>query len=52
MAANKPDKTQTKLWLIKNKLQPCPQCGSLISNINGTKDAVCRLCGFKDPCCE
>ncbi|KXK25824.1 MAG: hypothetical protein TR69_WS6001001430 [candidate division WS6 bacterium OLB20] len=41
-----------KSWLIEQKKQPCPQCGGLIGNINGTRDAVCKNCGFKDPCCE
>lgn len=47
--------TQTKYskeWLIDNKKQPCPRCGELIGNINGTKEAICLNCGFKDPCCE
>jgi predicted RNA-binding Zn-ribbon protein involved in translation (DUF1610 family) len=34
------------------KKQPCPQCGYLIGNIAGSKEAICRNCGFKDPCCE
>ena len=31
--------------------QPCLQCGFLISDIAGSKAAVCARCGFKDPCC-
>jgi hypothetical protein len=31
--------------------QPCLQCGYLISDIAGSKAAVCPNCGFKDPCC-
>ncbi len=31
--------------------QLCPQCGYLISDIAGSKAAICLNCGFKDPCC-
>lgn len=31
--------------------QACLQCGFLISDIAGSKAAVCPRCGFKDPCC-
>jgi len=41
-----------KQWLIEQQKQQCPGCGSLMGNINGSKDAVCRNCGYKDPCCE
>ncbi|GIW63402.1 MAG: hypothetical protein KatS3mg091_204 [Patescibacteria group bacterium] len=33
-------------------LQRCPVCSSFISALPGTRDAVCKNCGFKDPCCE
>jgi hypothetical protein len=29
----------------------CPQCGFPMLAIRGSKDAVCRNCGFKDSCC-
>ena len=32
--------------------QPCPQCGEAIGLVAGSKDAICKNCGFKDPCCE
>lgn len=32
--------------------QKCPLCGRKISALPGTRDAVCRNCGYKDPCCE
>ncbi len=32
--------------------QPCPQCNHPIGVIAGTKEAICKNCGFKDPCCE
>ena len=31
--------------------QPCLQCGYPISDIAGSKAAICPNCGFKDPCC-
>ena len=31
--------------------QQCPVCGTPMSAIKGAKDAVCRVCGFKDSCC-
>jgi predicted RNA-binding Zn-ribbon protein involved in translation (DUF1610 family) len=31
--------------------QPCPRCGTLISEVAGSKAAICPNCGFKDPCC-
>ena len=31
--------------------QPCLRCGYLISEIAGSKAAICPNCGFKDPCC-
>ncbi len=32
-------------------MQKCPKCGELIIDIKGSRDAVCRRCGFKDDCC-
>ena len=34
------------------RIQPCPRCGTLIGAIAGSKEAICKNCGFKDPCCE
>ena len=31
--------------------QPCLQCGYPISEVAGSKAAICPRCGFKDPCC-
>jgi len=38
----------------KNKKysQKCPMCGYKIGIVAGSFDAVCKNCGFKDPCCE
>ncbi len=33
-------------------LQNCPRCQAKISALPGTRDAICKNCGFKDPCCE
>lgn len=33
-------------------LQDCPKCNAQMSALPGTRDAVCKNCGFKDPCCE
>ncbi|MBI2011878.1 hypothetical protein HYS91_03865 [Candidatus Daviesbacteria bacterium] len=38
--------------LSKSKTQPCPQCGYPIGIISGSNEAICKNCGFKDPCCE
>lgn len=32
--------------------QPCPNCGEVIGALPGGRDATCKNCGFKDPCCE
>lgn len=42
----------SKEWLVENKKQRCPRCGELIGHIRGTKEAICKNCGYKDPCCE
>lgn len=38
--------------LANNNTQPCPQCGERMGIMPGSRDAVCKNCGFKDPCCE
>jgi len=32
--------------------QLCPECKAPISDMPGTRDAICKNCGYKDPCCE
>jgi predicted RNA-binding Zn-ribbon protein involved in translation (DUF1610 family) len=44
--------TQAKEILKEKPTQPCPQCGTRIGVVAGSKDAICSNCGFKDPCCE
>lgn len=34
------------------RLQPCPNCGELMGDMPGSRDAYCSECGYKDPCCE
>lgn len=36
---------------INSDTQPCPQCDSPIGIMRGSVDAICKNCGFKDPCC-
>jgi membrane protease subunit (stomatin/prohibitin family) len=31
--------------------QSCPQCGYLMSDLRGGREALCQNCGFKDSCC-
>jgi len=32
--------------------QLCPVCKCKIGLMPGSRDAICKECGFKDPCCE
>jgi len=42
----------TEASTITSGTQPCPECGFLIGTLAGSPDAICKNCGFKDPCCE
>lgn len=33
-------------------LQYCQSCGKIMSAMPGSRDAVCKNCGYKDPCCD
>jgi hypothetical protein len=36
----------------KNFIRQCPQCEHMtIKEMPGGRDAVCKNCGYKDPCC-
>ncbi len=35
----------------KEDNQFCPECGTEMSAVQGSKSAVCENCGFKDSCC-
>lgn len=39
------------LWNMGVEVQACPQCGNPMGAIKGSRDAVCRRCGWKDGCC-
>lgn len=34
------------------RLQNCPSCDNLMGDMPGSRDAYCKTCGYKDPCCE
>lgn len=34
------------------RLQKCPHCKTPMGDMPGSRDAVCKNCGYKDPCCE
>jgi DNA-directed RNA polymerase subunit RPC12/RpoP len=36
---------------LKNCTTECPSCGNILSALQGSKDAICKNCGFKIPCC-
>ena len=31
--------------------EPCPRCGYPLLAIAGSKQAICKNCGYKEPCC-
>jgi len=33
-------------------IQFCPVCSEIIGVLAGSRDAICKNCGYKDPCCE
>lgn len=37
---------------IDKQFQSCLQCESPIGVLAGSVDAICKKCGYKDPCCE
>lgn len=38
--------------IAKNYIRPCPSCNEMsIKEMPGGRDAVCKFCGYKDPCC-
>ena len=36
----------------KMLVRPCPNCEEKIGIVAGSRDAICKNCGYKDPCCE
>ena len=45
-------KVQDKKQIFNGEKQECPLCGFPIGVVAGSKEAICKNCGFKDPCCE
>lgn len=45
-------KHSTAWTAINSQIQNCPKYGDKIAAVAGFPDAVCRNCGYKDPCCE
>lgn len=39
-------------YLLHEGKRPCPICNFPIGKVAGTKEAICKNCGFKDPCCD
>lgn len=39
---------------LKRKIpvQKCPNCGKIMGAIVGSRDAICKNCGYKEPCCD
>jgi len=35
-------------WL---RVGRCPNCSARIGDMPGSRNAHCKTCGFKDPCC-
>jgi predicted RNA-binding Zn-ribbon protein involved in translation (DUF1610 family) len=51
LADTEGDERSTELGEESVPVAPCPQCGFEMVAIRGSKDAICRNCGFKDSCC-
>ncbi len=34
------------------RTQLCPICKKPMGDMPGSRDAICKNCGYKDPCCE
>jgi hypothetical protein len=32
--------------------QHCPVCREKMGAMPGSRDAICKNCGYKDPCCD
>jgi len=35
----------------RTPMEPCPKCNRPMVMIAGSKSAVCRGCGYREPCC-
>ncbi|HLC48744.1 MAG TPA: hypothetical protein VJI13_06730 [Candidatus Norongarragalinales archaeon] len=36
---------------LDDHFQACPYCNNLMGAIRGSVNAICRHCGYKEPCC-
>lgn len=54
MENSKKDSNDSRIVILdqSDDTQPCPQCNYPIGVLAGSNDAICKNCGFKDPCCE
>jgi hypothetical protein len=47
-----PPEEKDRTDAINRKFRACPSCGLLtLVGMPGGRDAICKNCGFKDPCC-
>lgn len=52
MKKDAPNVTRAAMLSAKSSKQKCPKCGKHIGVLAGSLDAICKNCGYKDPCCE
>ena len=45
-------KSQNSQRRSDEEKQECLVCGYDVGVVAGSKGAICRNCGYKDPCCE
>ena len=48
----KSDAKSEKTSVHKVRAQHCLMCLELMGDMPGSRDAYCKNCGYKDPCCE
>jgi hypothetical protein len=46
-----PMRSQGMSEALPPNYQACPQCDYPMVAIAGSKQAICRNCGYKEPCC-
>jgi hypothetical protein len=49
--ADPPEDVNPDTEIVIMDIQPCPACGFPMPAVAGSKRAVCRNCGYKEPCC-
>lgn len=46
------DNSSTNIKEDKENKRECPECGMMsIRGMPGGREATCKNCGYKDPCC-